>query len=60
MMVQVLYGEEEEIMMAESKDPVIQQIWTRKIVSSSLFCDSWSLLSQVEAFHTSSGHFNRI
>jgi hypothetical protein len=36
MMVQVLYGEEEEIMMAESKDPVIQQIWTRKIVSSSV------------------------
>ncbi len=30
---QVLYGEEDEILMAESEDPIIQQIWTRLIVS---------------------------
>ena len=30
--VQVLYGEEEEEMMAESEDPVIQRIWKEKEV----------------------------
>ena len=29
----VLYGEEEEEMMAESTDPVIQTIWREKIVT---------------------------
>jgi hypothetical protein len=28
----VLYGEEEEAMMAESTDPVIQRIWSEKNV----------------------------
>ena len=31
--VQVLYGEEEEEMMAESPDPVIQRIWQEKEVN---------------------------
>ncbi len=28
----VLYGEEEEEMMAQSEDPVVKEIWDRKIV----------------------------
>ena len=29
-----MYGEEEEEMMASSKDPVIQKIWNEKILAS--------------------------
>ena len=28
----VLYGEEEEEMMAQSKDPIVKTIWDKKIV----------------------------
>ena len=29
----VLYGEEEEVMMAESEDPVIRTIWEKKYIA---------------------------